>query len=69
MIEKNLSIDGMHCKKCAAKVEAALKAVDAGCVIVNPDQNEASAFFENEIADLVLYEAIRKAGFTVTDIR
>jgi len=68
MIEKNLKVEGMHCKKCAAKVEAALKDIEAISVMVNQEQNEVSAFFEKEIADVILTETIHKLGFEVKSI-
>ena len=68
MIEKTLKIEGMHCKKCIAKVEAALKGIDATYVDINQDKNEALVCFENEIADAILSEAIQKVGFAVISI-
>lgn len=69
MIEKTLKVEGMHCKKCVAKVETVLKDNNATSVMVNPDQNEVSAFFEKEISDSILNEAIQKAGFVVISIQ
>ena len=68
MIEKTLKIEGMHCKKCIAKVEAALRGIDATYLDVNQDKNEALVCFKNEIADSILSEAIQKVGFTVISI-
>ena len=69
MIEKILKIEGMHCKKCVAKVEAALRGIDATNVLVNQEQNEVSVFFENEVVNSLLDNAIRNVGFVVISIQ
>ncbi len=63
-----LSIGGMHCKHCAARVEAALKAV-SGVKRVAVDLEKGSATVnylpgKTDVSDMI--DAVSKLGFTAS---
>ena len=65
-IEKILTVDGMHCQKCAARIDAALKSIDGiKKVSVDLDKKTVSVISKEEIAESVLKETIEKLGFKV----
>ena len=64
--EKNLTVDGMHCQKCAARIDAALKSVNGvKKVSVDLEKKSVSVISREEISESVLKEAIEKLGFKV----
>ncbi len=65
-IEKTLTVDGMHCQKCVARITEALKNKD-GVKRVNIDleKKTVSIVSRVEIPEAVLKEAIEKLGFKV----
>ena len=65
-IEQLMVVDGMHCQKCAARIEAALKAVNGvKKVSVDLEKKTVSVISQHEIEFSVLKEAIEKLGFKV----
>ncbi len=57
-----LSISGMHCGHCAAKVEKALAAL--GCkAVVDLDGAKATVTAPEKLTDAAIAEAVTKAGF------
>ncbi len=65
-----ISIEGMTCGHCSARVEKALKAVD-GIVDAKVDLANKNATVElsSNVDDNVLKEAVEDAGYDVTDIK
>ena len=64
--EKNLTVDGMNCQKCAARIDAALKSVNGvKKVSVDLEKKSVSVISREEISESVLKEAIEKLGFKV----
>ncbi len=62
----NLSIQGMHCGGCAAKVTAALKAVP-GVAFEEVSVGSASVRFDpKQTSDDVLIAAVNNLGFKAT---
>jgi len=65
-----ISIEGMTCGHCSARVEKALKAVD-GIVDAKVDLANKNATVElsSNVDDNVLKEAVEDAGYDVTEIK
>ena len=65
-IETTLTVEGMHCQKCVARITEALKQID-GVKKVNIDLEKKSVnvISKVEIDKDVLAEAIEKLGFSV----
>ena len=69
-MKKIISIEGMACGHCSARVEAALKAVDGvSAVSVSLENKNAEVTLAKDVADEVLSGAVTEAGYTVTGIR
>ena len=68
-MEKTLIIEGMMCGHCAAHVERALNAIPGVRAKVNLAQKTATVQAAQEVADDVLKEAVRQAGYEVVAIR
>ena len=66
-MKKEIKIDGMHCEHCAAKVEAALSALD-GVKKVKVKLAKGIAKLDGEVSDEAIRSAVAEAGFTVTGI-
>jgi len=65
-IEKTLTVEGMHCQKCVARITEALKNIDGvKKVSIDLDTKKVSVISKNEIATHVLSAAIEKLGFKV----
>lgn len=65
-IEATLTVEGMHCQKCVARITEALKQI-GGVKKVNVDLEKKSVnvISKVEIDRDVLAEAIEKLGFSV----
>ena len=66
-MEKKLTIEGMMCKHCAARVEKALRAVASGDVAV--DLEGKCATVQGETDGETLRRAVEDAGYKVTAIQ
>ena len=64
---KTMTIEGMMCKHCAARVEKALNAIDGVTAAV--DLEAKTATVTGEATDAVLRKAVEDAGYTVVSIR
>ena len=65
-IEKTLTVEGMHCQKCVARITEALKNIDGvKKVSIDLDTKKVIVISKNEIATHVLSAAIEKLGFNV----
>ena len=66
-MKQEIKIEGMHCEHCAAKVEAALSALD-GVKKVKVKLAKGIAKLDGEVSDEAIKSAVSEAGFTVTGI-
>ena len=64
-MEKKLTIEGMMCKHCAARVEKALTAVGVTAAV---DLAAKTATITGEADDAALRKAVEDAGYTVVSI-
>ena len=65
-IENILTVDGMHCPKCVARITGALKTVDGvKKVSIDLDKKTVCVVSKTEIPKEVLKETIEKLGFSV----
>lgn len=69
-MKKTMIVDGMMCQNCVRHVKNALEGVD-GVISANVDLNSKSAEIEmsQEIADEVLFNAVKEEGYTPLEIR
>lgn len=69
-MNKRLTIDGMMCMHCVARVEKTLLGVEGvKSVKVSLDDKSADVVLESNIDNDILIKAIEDAGYEVTDIR
>ena len=67
-MKKIIEINGMHCPKCAGRVENALNAIDGVNAKVNLAKKQAVVTLKAELADEVLKNAVASLGFEVVSI-
>ena len=68
--KKIIGIEGMHCEKCADKIDKALEDLsDTDRVKVNLKKKTATIYYNNSIDDLLLQKTIEDLGYTVTGIK
>lgn len=65
-MEKILTIEGMSCMHCVARVENALNAIEG--VKAHVDLKKKRATVEGDVADDVLVKAVEDAGYHVKKI-
>lgn len=69
VMEKKMTVNGMMCAHCEARVKQALEAVDGVCEArVNHEANEAVVVFQKEVSDEQLTKAVSDAGYEVSGI-
>ena len=66
-MKKVITIDGMHCEHCAAKVENALSSLE-GVKKVKVKLEKGLAKLDGDVSDEAIKAAVSEAGFTVTGI-
>ena len=69
MSEKTLTIKGMSCGHCSARVEKTLNAIDGVTAKVNLESNSASVSLSRNVTDDELKTAIDNIGYELVDIR
>lgn len=67
-MKKIIEINGMHCPKCAGRVENALNAIDGVNAKVNLAKKQAVVTLKVDVADEVLKNAVASLGFEVVSI-
>lgn len=66
---KTISIDGMSCGHCSARVEKALNAIQGVSATASLENKCATVQLSKDVSDEALKNAIIDAGYTVTDIK
>jgi copper chaperone CopZ len=69
MPEKILSIKGMSCGHCSARVEKALNAIDGVEAKVNLESNSATVNLSKEVSDEALKAAVDHVGYEVVGVK
>ena len=67
-MKKIITIDGMHCSHCQARVEQALNSLDGVTAQVSLKKGQATVRLAQPIDDAELIKAVADAGYTVTTI-
>ena len=65
---RELSLDGLHCMKCVARVKAALEALPGVAADVTLDPQRAIVRMDREVPDESLRKAVENQGFQVLSI-
>lgn len=67
---KIIGIEGMHCERCADKIDKALEElVDVTSVKVNLKKKIATVFYDGDVDSMLLQKIIENLGYTVTGIK
>jgi len=69
IMNKTMTIEGMSCGHCSARVEQALNGLTGVKAAVNLDTKTASIELSEEVSDEVLKKAVEDAGYEVTEIK
>lgn len=67
--EKVLTVEGMHCENCQARVENALNRLDGVVCKVNLRKKTATVSYSVPVSDEQLKAPLEKLGYMVTAIR
>jgi len=68
-MEKKLTIEGMSCGHCVARVEKALNAIDGVSAKVDLETKTATVTLTKDVADDVLVKAVTDAEYEVTEVK
>lgn len=68
-MQKILTIEGMTCRHCVARVESALKAIPGVEAKVDLQAKTATVISEEDIANDTLKKTVENAGYSVTKIK
>ena len=68
-MKKLLTIEGMSCAHCSARVEKALNAIEGVNAKVDLKAKTASVEMSGEIGDDVLKAAVEDAGYEVVSVK
>ena len=66
--KKVLKIEGMHCDHCAKQVMDAINKIDGVSAKVDLQSQTATIFYDREINDNELYQAVKSAGYHIQSI-
>ena len=64
-----LSVEGMHCENCEARVENALNRIDGAAAKASWKKKTVVVCYSAEVSEDALKEAVEKLGYQVTGIR
>lgn len=67
--EKVMTVEGMHCENCQARVENALNRLEGVACRVNLRKKAAVVSYSTPVSDDQLKEIVEKLGYTVTNIQ
>ena len=68
-MKKIIEIKGMTCEHCQGRVDKALNTIDGIDAKVDLKKNRATATYSKEVADQVIKNESKKAGYEVTSIK
>ena len=68
-MKKIMTIEGMSCGHCSARVEKALNALEGVTAVVDLENKQAAITMEQSYPDHVLKQAVEEHGYTVTAIQ
>ncbi len=66
---KVISIEGMHCANCHAKVQNALNGLDGASAKVNGRKKQAVVKLEKHMDDTLIRNAVNSLGYHVSSIK
>ena len=66
---KTMTIEGMSCGHCSARVEKALNALEGVTATVDLESKTAAVQISGDVSDDALTNAVVEAGYEVTGIR
>lgn len=67
--ERVLTVEGMHCENCQARVENAINRLEGAACRVDLRKKTATVSYSREIPEETLRQAVEKLGYRVTEIR
>ena len=68
-MKKTMTVEGMSCGHCTARVEKALNAIGGVQAEANLQKGEVYVTMENNVEDSVLTGAVEEAGYEVKGIQ
>ena len=66
--QRVLSVEGMHCENCQARIEKAIDRLDGMVCKTNLRKKTATVTFSQPVSDDTLKEIVEKLGYRVTEI-
>lgn len=66
--QRVLSVEGMHCENCQARIEKAIDRLDGVVCKTNQHKKTATVTFSQPVSDDTLKEIVEKLGYRVTEI-
>ena len=66
--QRVLSVEGMHCESCQARIEKAIDRLDGVVCKTNLHKKTARVTFSQPVSDDTLKEIVEKLGYRVTEI-
>lgn len=67
--QRVLSVEGMHCESCQARIEKAIDRLDGVVCKTNLRKKTATVTYSQPVSDDTLKEIVEKLGYRVTEIR
>ena len=66
--QRVLSVEGMHCESCQARIEKAIDRLDGLVCKTNLHKKTATVTYSQPVSDDTLKEIVEKLGYRVTEI-
>lgn len=66
--QRVLSVEGMHCENCQARIEKAIDRLDGVVCKTNLHKKTATVTYSQPVSDDTLKEIVEKLGYRVTEI-
>lgn len=66
--QRVLSVEGMHCESCQARIEKAIDRLDGVVCKTNLHKKTATVTYSQPVSDDTLKEIVEKLGYRVTEI-
>lgn len=66
--QRVLSVEGMHCENCQARIEKAIDRLDGVVCKTNLHKKTATVTYSQRVSDDTLKEIVEKLGYRVTEI-